>query len=123
MIAPSSKYLLTKCYNQRVTSAEQVIPFLSFVHHRSVMPDEVQDTKHLVPLIAEAFKRYLRGKGHPFLDKCRNLIDPEVCEREMADTGLRARRFVKVVSSLDMMPVIDRPFVVSITPFCLATSD
>src|SRR5258708_15949600 len=103
MIVPSSKYLLAMCYNQCVTSAEQVIPFLKFIHHRSARPDEVEDTSHLVPQITEAFKRYLRGKGHPFVDEWRNLIDPEALEWEMADTGLRARRFVQVLSSLDMM--------------------
>jgi hypothetical protein len=113
-IISSSKYLLSQCYRRRVTSAEQVIPFLQFIYHRSKTPEEVQDTSHLVPVIANAFKRYLRGKGHPFVDRFENLINPETRNREMADVGMRARRFVQVVSSLEMMPVVDRTFKVSI---------
>lgn len=116
VIAPSSKYLLSKCYGRRVTSAEQVIPFLQFTHHRSKIPEEIQDTSHFVPVIAKAFKRYLRGKGHPFVDRFENLINPETYNHEMADAGLRARRFVQVVSSLEMMPVVDRTFKVGTLP-------
>ena len=97
-----------------MTSAEQVIPCLKFVHFRSRTPDEVPNTSHLLPTIEKAFKRYLRGTGHPFEERCSNLIDPDVLRREMADTSLRARRFVQVLSSLDMMPVVNRPFTVRI---------
>ena len=87
------------------------------------MPGEVQDTSHLVPVIEKAFKRYLREKGHPFVDRFENLINPETYSHEMADPGLRAWRFVQVVSSLEMMPVVDRTFKVRILPFYQKTSD
>jgi hypothetical protein len=74
-------------------------------------------------MIEKAFKRYLRGKGHPFVDRFENLINPETRNYEMADVGMRARRFVQVVSSLEMMPVVDRTFKVGILPFYLKTSD
>ena len=77
-------------------------------------PDEVEDTSPMVPVIKKAFKRYLRGTGHPFIDHCRDLISPDVLQREMADKGLRARRFVRVLSALDMMPVVKKSFTVSV---------
>jgi hypothetical protein len=74
-----------------------------FRHHRSNTPNVVSDTAHLMPRVKEAIKRYLRGIGHPH--QARDFCDPKTYDSENSDPSLRARRFVKVLSGLDMMPV------------------
>ncbi|KAF8950867.1 hypothetical protein BDZ97DRAFT_1933246 [Flammula alnicola] len=113
-ISSSSKYLLSQCYNRRITSGEQVIPHLHFSYHRSATPDVIQSAQHLIPQITAAVKRYLLGKGHPFPDRVHGLANPDTIGQEMTDSGFRARRFVKVLSGLDMMPVADKRFQVSL---------
>ncbi|KAF8971331.1 hypothetical protein BDZ97DRAFT_1913826 [Flammula alnicola] len=113
-ISSSSKYLLSQCYNRRITSGEQVIPHLHFSYHRSATPDIIQSAQHLIPQITAAVKRYLLGKGHPFPDRVHGLANPDTIGQEMTDSGFRARRFVKVLSGLDMMPVADKRFQVSL---------
>ncbi|KDR72188.1 hypothetical protein GALMADRAFT_229037 [Galerina marginata CBS 339.88] len=112
VIGQSSKFLLAKCYSRRVTSPEQLIPHLEFNYHRSNTPTVVPDTEHFMPQIKLAVKRYLRGTGHP--EKARELCDPLTYDDENMDPALRARRFVKVLSGLEMMPVRDRTFTVSV---------
>ena len=67
-----------------------------------------------MPLIKKAIERYLRGTGHP--RQAVEFCDPETYHRENTDPSLRARRFVKVLSGLEMMPVEDRSFTVLLFP-------
>lgn len=89
-----------------------------FRHHRSNTPEQVADIGHFVPLIKKAVERYLRGTGHPH--QAIEFCDPATFHRENSDPSLRARRFVKVLSGLEMMPVEERLFTVCFFNFILA---
>ncbi|KDR69131.1 hypothetical protein GALMADRAFT_215412 [Galerina marginata CBS 339.88] len=104
-ITKSSKYLLARSYSRRITSPEQLIPHLKFEHQRSSTPDVVPDTAYLMPQIEEAVKRYLRGVGHPLSAISEDYCDLETFQSEKSDPSLRAKRFVKVLSGLEMLPV------------------
>lgn len=108
----SSKYLLAQSYLRRITSAEQLIPLLEFVHYRSVNPTQVPSMEAHVPLVRKAVERYLRGTGHPFPQRAEGLADPAAFEEENNDPNLRSRRFVKALSGLDMLTNTKRNFTV-----------
>lgn len=108
--------MLSGCYSRRITSPEQLIPHLRFKHWRSDTPLEVANTEELLPVVQKAVEQYLRGTGHPFHDSeiCKNLADPLTFDEENTDPSLRSRRFVKALSGLEMMPVDNHKFTVSV---------
>jgi len=58
-----------------------------------------------------AVERYLLSKGHPFPDRIRGLIGDDILRKDNLDHTFRARRFVKITSGLEALPV-ERRFTV-----------
>ncbi|KAG1885301.1 uncharacterized protein F5891DRAFT_1087926 [Suillus fuscotomentosus] len=97
-LAPMSKTLFQAIFNRRVT-AESLIPLLRFE-----LDGDGNFRAQMSPLLRsfeDAFHRYLRGSGRP--------TDPSLAafiihDDAAADPNYRARRFVKVLSGINLLP-------------------
>jgi hypothetical protein len=100
----SSKSLLSgsKSYGRRIVSGRQVIPLLTYKIHGDLQFQE-QFTE-LLPTLKRFVNRYLRGSGHPQHPRIDALVDPSTNAHDSGDPSYRARRFVKLLSGLSLLP-------------------
>lgn len=106
----SAKFLTTECYNRRITDAKQVIRYLDFV----VCGDTAFRTL-VAPLVLRfrnVLEGYLRGTGHPAHPLIEDLIDADQHAADDADPAYRARRFVKLLSGISLLPSSGHMFTV-----------
>lgn len=89
-----------------------MISELKFEHHASTAPTRLSSSRRLIPQVRKAVEHYLRGTGHPFPERARALAELETFDDENNDPTLRARRFVKALSGLEMMPISGQAFTV-----------
>jgi hypothetical protein len=70
------------------------------------------------PKLIKAVERYFSGRGHPDINLFNEMISPETRERDRLDAGYRARRFVKVLSGISLLPGNGATFIVCSQSCC-----
>ena len=103
-IKNSSKQLLYSSYNRQLRSPFQLLPYINYIVDSS--NDILAFTSHeLLSKVERMVARYLLGKGHPFPDRVHGLVSDDLEIRLASDDQCyRARRFIKVLSGLPLLP-------------------
>lgn len=102
-ISNSSKFLLYEAYGcRRLSSPLQLFPLLSF----DVLGDTdfENDMAILLPNLREHMERYFKGVGHPSDPLFTNLISSTQLATNNQDVCYRARRFLKLISGITLLP-------------------
>ncbi|THH28255.1 hypothetical protein EUX98_g5938 [Antrodiella citrinella] len=112
-----SKAIFAELYPCHINDPEQLISRLRFEIGEDDSDDLTEEEQQfqsraaaLLPKLREAVLRYLRGAGHPDCPRVQELTTPEDRETLANDRGYRARRFVFLTSSLDVLPTSDQTF-------------
>ncbi|KAG1852845.1 hypothetical protein DFJ58DRAFT_790111 [Suillus subalutaceus] len=111
VISGSSKYILHQAYACRqLSSPVQLFPFLSF--ETSGDTNFKSDMDILLPSLQEHLKRYFRGIGHPLHPLFAGVIEPAQRAIDNQDLCYRARRFIKLMSGISLLPSDDKSFTI-----------
>ncbi|KAG1845060.1 hypothetical protein C8R48DRAFT_780068 [Suillus tomentosus] len=112
-IADSSKFLLYEAYGCRhLNSPLQLFPLLSF----DILGDAdfENDMATLLPNLREHVERYFKGVGHPDDPLFTNLVSSTQLATDNQDVCYRARRFVKLISGITLLPPGLKDFTIAI---------
>ncbi|KAG2126900.1 hypothetical protein DEU56DRAFT_758730 [Suillus clintonianus] len=112
-ISNSSKFLLYEAYScRRLSSPLQLFPLLSF----DVLGDAdfENDMATLLPNLREHVERYFKGVGHPADPLFTNLVSSAQLATDNQDICYRARRFVKLISGITLLPPGLRNFTITV---------
>src|SRR5271154_5937717 len=86
---------------------------LSFMPNASVSEQFKHQIQPLLPTIKEMFLRSLVGHGHPCREDVAGMISDVQINQDNQDPGYRARRLVKMISGLEILPTVPKIFAVS----------
>ena len=113
-ILQSSKTILITAYNRRITSGIQLIPLLTY----KVFGDDEEFERRMTdtkPKLVKAIERYFLGTGHPNVPLFNDIVAPTRFEADNKDPGYRAKRFVKMLSGISLLPPKGIKFIVRFT--------
>jgi len=109
-IETSSKYLLSRSYNRRIVNGHQILPKLAFFLDAGVSQEFRNRLEPLVPTIKAMFSRYIVGHGHPSKEDITGMISDTQMDQDNRDPAYRAKRLVKMISGMQILPMTDRTF-------------